>query len=129
MGTFESDGVPGIDGVSSPVSTPRDGPIILVKYSSKSLSSAFGGGVLPLKREISGPTCGWTESCGAYERSATLSLGLALCLGLAHLLELRPFGEDFRPSFVGHCGSVRSSDRRRLTAVTTLFCSVFPLYA
>ena len=30
MGILESDGVPGIDGVSSPVSTPRDGPIILV---------------------------------------------------------------------------------------------------
>ena len=54
MGMFESDGVPGIEGVSSPVSTPRGEPIILDKYSSKSLSSAFGGGVLPLKGEISG---------------------------------------------------------------------------
>ena len=88
MGIFERDGVPGMDGVSSPV----DEPMILLMYSSKSLSSAFGGGVLPLKSEIGNPTWGETESCETYEGCATFSLGLALCLSLAHLLELCPFG-------------------------------------
>jgi len=75
------------------------------------LSSAFGGGVLPLKSEISDPTRGGSENNRTYEGCATVSLGLALCLGLAHLLELRPFGEDFRPSFVRHDGGVKSSDQ------------------
>jgi hypothetical protein len=110
MGIFESDGVPGMDGVNSPVSTPREGPMILLIYSSKSLSSAFGGGVLPLKSEIRNPTCSETERHGAYEGYATVSLGLTLCLCLAHLLEFCPFSEDFRSPFVGHDGSVRSSD-------------------
>ena len=109
MGTVENDGVPGIDGVSSPVS--RGGPIILLRYSSISLSSAFGGGVLPLRNEIRGSTESETEGWRAYEGCATVSLGLALCLCLAHFFELGSFSEDFRPPFVGHDGSARSSDR------------------
>ena len=88
------------------------------------MSSAFGGGVLPLKSEISDSSCRWTERWRVYEGSATLGLGLALCLGLAHLLELRSFGEDFRPPFVGHDGGVRSSDRPVVYPVITLFCSL-----
>lgn len=77
-----------------------------------------------MKSEISDPTWSRRESCKAYEGRATLSLGLALCLGLAHLLELRSFGEDFRPAFVGHGGGVRSSDRPVVYPVITLFCSL-----
>ena len=96
---LENDGVPGMEGDSSPVST-RGGPMIFLRYSSRSFSSGFGGGVLPLKIEISDPTRSETEDWRAYERCATLGFGLALCLGLAHLLELRPFCEDFRPPLV-----------------------------
>ena len=129
MGIVEDDGVPGIEGVSSPVSNPRGGPMILERYSSKSLSSGFGGGVLPLKSEMSGPGRGGTERCRAYEGCATVSLELALGFGLAHLLELGPFGEDFRPPFVGHDGSERSSDRPvgypGINYHSLLFCSPF----
>ena len=53
-----------------------------------------------MKIEISDPTRGETENWRANERCATLSLGLALGLGLAHFLELCAFREDFRPPLV-----------------------------
>lgn len=64
-----------------------------------------------MKSEISDSTRGGKESRRAYKGCTTVSLGLALGLGLAHLFELGPFGENFRPALVGHDEGVRSSDR------------------
>ena len=51
---------------------------------------------------MSGLAGNGTERCRTYEGRVTVSLELALSFGLAHLLELGPFGKDFHPLFVGY---------------------------